>query len=306
MYQQPRHCLLTGKQFGENVQFETTEGAVLAYKFHPVGRVRIALPIVIEFQNNRQYNHPVLAGLCRNAFEMDKEPSLITSNFIQHEVKNLSYPKTFKEKCQHLLNVLYKTGSKDFKPRDLLSVGDYTICYADNEAEFQRVINYLRNKYFITVDHETPYSGGRIRYNGILLTDDGIAEVEKDLPQIPMIGLINQQITTDDSETDKNINHARQLFLQEPQTVDRMRSACETLSYVLEPLRKEMDNYFTSKDVNDFFQIVNAFDIRHNKDSTKNIEHPEQLEWVFYSLLNTINTYTKMKSRLELPFRQSS
>ena len=78
-----------------------------------------------------------------------------------------------------------------------------------------------------------------------------------------------------------------------------MRSACENLSYVLEPLRKDCEVLFTKSDTNVFFKIINDFDIRHNKNTTKQIEFPEQLEWIFYSLLNTINTYTKLKQRLE-------
>ena len=80
--------------------------------------------------------------------------------------------------------------------------------------------------------------------------------------------------------------------------MDKMRSACEVLSYILEPLRKDLEKYFKQKDISDFFQLVNNFDIRHNKESTKDIIHEEQLEWVYYSLLNTINTYTKLQKRL--------
>jgi hypothetical protein len=47
-----------------------------------------------------------------------------------------------------------------------------------------------------------------------------------------------------------------------------------------------------------FFRIVNEFSIRHNKLSTKRINSEEQLEWVFYCLLNTINTYVKMKRKV--------
>src|SRR5205823_301894 len=129
------------------------------------------------------------------------------------------------------------------------------------------------------------------RYWGVQLTDIGIDEVEKELPKVPMIGLVNQDITTGDSDIDEQINHAKDLFYQEPQTFERMRSACEALSYVLEPLREETKKYFKSKDIEDFFQIINTFDIRHNKDSTKTIVYEEQLEWVFYALLNTVNTY---------------
>jgi hypothetical protein len=298
MYQQPRHCFLTALQFGNNVQFENVNAPVLVYYFHPIGKAKFTLPVVIQLQNERKYKHPALAGICRNAFEMKEEPPLIDADFYNTGYKNVPYPKTFNEKCNHLLKLLYKTGGEDFKPRSLFSYVDYTVCYCEDENEFHRVVKYLKEKYLITIDHEIPLSQGRSRYNDILLTDDGIEEVQKELPKMPMIGLINQEISTGDYEIDEKINHAKQLFLQHPQTSDRMRSACETLSYVLEPMRKKLEKYFSSKDINDFFQIVNAFDIRHNKDHTKNIDYPEQLEWVFYSLLNTINTYSKLENRL--------
>jgi len=60
----------------------------------------------------------------------------------------------------------------------------------------------------------------------------------------------------------------------------------------LEPLREELKKTFTS-DTKIFFRIVNEFNVKHNKERTKNIQHEEQLEWIFYSLLNTINTYSK-------------
>jgi hypothetical protein len=88
------------------------------------------------------------------------------------------------------------------------------------------------------------------------------------------------------------------LFFKEPQTMDRMRSACESLSFVLEPLREDLKKYFNSKDTEAFFNIVNNFDIRHNKEQTKDIQYQEQLEWIFYSLLNTITIYTKLKDRI--------
>jgi hypothetical protein len=113
-----------------------------------------------------------------------------------------------------------------------------------------------------------------------------------------MAALVDQAISTGDYETDERINHAKDLFFREPQSIDRMRSACEVLSFVLEPLREDLKQYFQKGDVSNFFNIVNNFDIRHNKEQTKAIVHPEQLEWVFYSLLNTITAYTKLKARL--------
>ena len=292
------HCILTGYQFDETVKFDETTGSFISYNFYPVGKVKIALSILIELKNNKQFHNPILAGICRNAFENKEEPPLITRDFIDNGLKNYSYPKNFKEKALHLLKFWYDREGNNFKSFRFNAFGDYTLCYAESPDEFKKIIEYLDEKNFIKVGHEIALARGQKQYENVQMTDYGIEEVEKELPKVPMIGLVSQQITTGNIEIDEKINHAKDLFFKEPKTVDRMRSACETLSYVLEPLRKDLDKYFKAKDVSDFFQIVNNFDIRHNKEHTKDIVHPEQLEWVFYSLLNTINVYTKLKERL--------
>jgi len=120
------------------------------------------------------------------------------------------------------------------------------------------------------------------------------------MPQIPLIGLVSQEITTGDNAIDAKINQARSLFFSDYPSMDNMRSACEALCFVLEPLRYNgLKSVIADADVELFFQMVNKFDIRHNNHHTKTLKHPEQLEWVFYSLLNTINTYTKLKKRLQ-------
>lgn len=43
--------------------------------------------------------------------------------------------------------------------------------------------------------------------------------------------------------------------------------------------------------------ITDGVDTSTIKETTKNLIYPEQLEWIFYTLLNTINTYTKLKKR---------
>jgi len=292
------HCILTGFQFDNAITIEPSLGTFISYNFVTVGKVKIGIPTLIEFMNKNEFNHPILAGICRNAFENKEEPPLITREFIQNEIKNLSFPKSFKEKFRHLLKYMYDRGGNNFKTFSFSSSRDYPICFAESHEEFVRIMEYLEKNYFIEWKNVQIYAGGVKQYLDVQLTDTGIEEVERDLPNIPMIGLVNQEISTGDIEIDNKINHAKDLFFQEPQTVDRMRSACESLSFVLEPLRQDMKRYFKVKDTEDFFQIVNTFDIRHNKEHTKDIEHPEQLEWIFYTLLNTVNAYTKLKQRL--------
>lgn len=290
------NCLLTGYNLDTPISLELNDKSDIEYYHIAVGNVRIDLPTVFEFINKGKFNHPILAGVCRNACENREQPPLITQNFIQNEVKNISIPKSFEEKARHLLQNLYKNGGREFKPFTFVSTRDYPLCYSEDQDEFKRIMGYLNHDY-IFWDTEQDVRGGIKFFKGVRLSKKGIKEVEKDLPKIPLIGLVYQEITTGNLDVDTNINHAKTLFFQEPQTVERMRSACEALSFVLEPLRKDVKKYF-SNDTETFFHLVNEFDIRHNKGHTKNLEHPEQLEWIFYSLLNTINTYTKMKNRI--------
>ena len=207
--------------------------------------------------------------------------------------------KLFNEKLTYLLCYIYKNGGNEYKPIDFRSDQSYLIPECKNQGEFNRIMEALISKGWISYVDKTPDRGGPVRYRGIKLTESGITEAEKSLPQVPMIGLVNQDITTGDPAIDDKINHAKKLFFSEPPTIDNMRSACETLSFILEPLRDELSPAITVADVNDFFQLVNKFDIRHNKAAVSRLIYSEQLEWVFYSLLNTIYTYTKLKKRLK-------
>lgn len=293
------HCILTAHQFEKPIEIDAASVPIIEYEYSPVGKVKIAHPTLLNFVNNKQYNNPILAGICRNALEQNIEPPTITQSFIENELKNIQYPKSFKEKCLHFLKHMYNNGGNDFKSFDYFNMRDYPICYAESLEEFSKILTYLSDNFLIKWTNEQGMARSMKRYYDVQLTDYGIEKVEEDLPNIPLIGLVDQDITTGNLEIDQKINHAKNLFFQEPQTMDRMRSSCETLSFVLEPLRQEIKKYISSKDTEDFFNIVNNFDIRHNKEKTKDIEHPEQLEWIFYSLLNSINTYTKLKLKLE-------
>ena len=211
--------------------------------------------------------------------------------------QNPALLKTFHEKTMYMLEWIYEHGGDVYKPNQFDAGLSYQIAECANPNEFERIIEAMRSKQWLTYGGVGKGQTGLI-FLQVRLTELGIAEAKKSFPQTPMLSLISQAITTGDVTIDEKINLARELFLREPQTMEHMRSACVALAAVLEPLRDELTPTFTVADVNEFFLIVNRFDIRHNKATTATLEHPEQLEWVFYTLLNTINTYTKLKARL--------
>jgi hypothetical protein len=287
-------CALTGYEFREG-ELKPIVGTTLEYETKFVGKVKITIVAYDELLKG-EFERFLLAGICKNRTLQNEEPILIDSNFIREGYKKYLSLKNFDDKCTHFLKYLYENGGSDNKDFEFYSTRAFPITYSDPD-EFTRIIDQLYSDSSITIGkvHSMGRDQSQKSYMGLKITSLGKNKVKKVLPKIPLFGLINQTIKTGNTDVDEKINHARELFFDEPQTLDKMRSACESLSFVLEPLREELKSYFIQKDVSDFFQIVNNFDIRHNKEATKNLIHPEQLEWVFYSLLNTINTYTKLK-----------
>ena len=290
-------CAIIGYKLKPN-ELKPTIDTTIRYETEYVGRVEITIPAYQQLLLGDYKIRYIIAGICKNRTLQNENPLLIDSNLLEGGYQKLSYPTEFEEKCYHLLKVLYQMGGKENKQFELNTTKDFPLLYSSPE-EFGRIIDQLEtdNKITIVKTHDLGGNGNRKLYIGVKLTRSGKENATKALPKMPLLGLVSQEITTGNIEVDEKINHARVLFFSDPPSMDKMRSACETLCFVLEPLREDLKSYFTQKDVSDFFQIVNSFDIRHNKDATKNLIHPEQLEWVFYTLLNTINTYVKLKNK---------
>lgn len=234
----------------------------------------------------------IVKGLVRNAQE---EQGLIITEDLLNRLDNLDIPYDFDGKTRYLLKYLYDHGGREYKNFNLNSAVDNALVYSSRE-EFENIVRGLKQEQLIYYK-KAEQTKDRIFYLELGLTKEGIRSIEQGLRKMPLFGLVNQEITTGNFEVDSKINHARELFFDEHPTIEKMRSACETLIFVMEPLRKELENIFKG-DTDYFFRIVNEFSIRHNKERTRSIETSEQLEWLFYSLLNTINTYVKMKSRM--------
>lgn len=288
---------ITGYDLGPGALKPLTSTNV-EYETSCVGRVKITIPAYTELLSG-DFERYLIAGITKHRTLKNKEPILIDSQFIRSGYKLQNPPTHFKEKAYSFLKYLYSYGGQENKKFNFNSRMDFPLAYA-NPEEFDRVLGSLESDCFITINKKDGIGGNPMCYiySGVKLTRQGKEEAERALPKMPLFGLLTQEIVTGNLEVDEKINYAKALFFDDVPSINKMRSACEALSYVLEPLRKDLEQFFKAKDVSDFFQIVNNFDIRHNKEHTKGLMHPEQLEWVFYSLLNTINTYTKLKKRI--------
>ncbi|MBK7110277.1 MAG: hypothetical protein IPH61_14445 [Bacteroidetes bacterium] len=289
------NCVLTGLPLHQKHYLDQGKGFLVEYNHRAVGKVRIGRIFLQRMLNENRRDH-VLAGICRNTNPND-EPPIINDDFIRNGINDYIIPKEFEEKALHLLKYIYDNGGKAFKPISFNSKYDYTIAYSEDGNELIIILNRLKERHQIefTTFEPTP---NEVIFENLLLTDKGVNKILEKNPQILMIDLNHQKIATGIVNLDSKIETARELFFSTPESIEKMRSACETLIHLLEPLRTDLEKYLIKKDVNTFFQIVNDFDIRHNKAHTKTIEYPEQLEWVFYSLLNSINLYVKLKGKL--------
>lgn len=272
-------------------------GTSFEYFEETVGKVKVTDTAYSELMYG-DFERYIIAGITKNAYENKQPPPLITSRFIRHGYKELNPPMTFNDKSQHLLKYLYDRGGKENVSIDLNSSKDFAVAYAEPE-EFSRIVGFLEKNNWIDIGktHKIGSMASQRVFMGVELSISGINKIEEEVSEIPLIGLVEQRIKTGNVAVDEKINHAKDLFFKEDATLNDKRSACETLSYILEPLRNDLINFFSASDVSDLFQIVNRFDIRHNKSTTINLIHEEQFDWVFYSLLNTINTFVKLKKK---------
>ncbi|MGA2297667.1 MAG: hypothetical protein ABSG15_08990 [FCB group bacterium] len=262
------------------------------------GKIKITYEAYDEIKKGNYDIKFSLLGIARNCFDNHEEPPVFNLDFINEGIKSYNLPKSFNEKVFHCLKYLYEHGGKENYKFNFNSTMDFPVTYSDSD-EFIRVVEYIEKMGWIEIKKTHPMSAfGREKiFMDVELTPDGLLEVEKSLPQIPLIGLVSQEISTGDNDIDDKIKHAKDLFFKEYSNTNDKRSACEELSYILEPLRDKLSNFFSASDVSDFFQLVNRFDVRHNKSGTINLVYEEQLEWVFYTLLNTINIYVKLSHK---------
>ena len=223
-------CALFGTKLKQEDLKQTT-GQFIEYETEVVGRVKITLSAYQDLLKGK-YERYLIAGICRNRTLNGEEPALIDSNFLRGGYKEYNPPNTFDEKCHSLLITLYKQyGSQNIK-FDFNTAKDCALAYSDVE-ECTRIMDQLDSKYYIKYENKQTLSRGRVLYMATKLTESGKEEAQKSLPKMPMVGLVDQNITTGDLTRDDKINQAKKLFFQEPQSFDNMRNACETLSYVL-------------------------------------------------------------------------
>jgi hypothetical protein len=151
---------------------------------------------------------------------------------------------------------------------------------------------------------------GKARYraeiNGILKDyKSGYSLSETgEIQETPPTGL---EIVFEETKTDdpKNIDDRMRLAISKYRrysaTLDEKKDAVRTLGDILEYLKKEGIT-LPSKDDSDLFNILNNFDIRHHNRGQKG-EYDKEIwyDWLFYTLVASINLLLKFKNKKENP-----
>jgi hypothetical protein len=270
---------------------------IVEYKTPQTGLVRLGALYAQELLNYARFNHPVLAGYFRNKHEDKVPPIVVTSDVAERIVAAKDYPLDFDQRAAYLLRFIYEHGGKEYERRDIQCSRDYPICYAQNDDELMRLTTSLIEQGLIKVGKVHMLTSSSKSFLDVILTQAGLAKISGEMPKEQLSGLIRGKIQTGQPDLDDRINHAYELFNSANGDMEGLRSACIALAAVLERYRDDLAIAFVKKDTDTFFALVNEFDIRHNKTRVQQIEHPEQLEWVYYPLLNSISTYCKLKAR---------
>lgn len=292
---QNQGCPLTGYK-AEDLQYVNPPSSLLSYQNAAVGKVLIGA-LYYQMLINMGQRRPILAGYCRHEHIAGREPMVLVHGPAEELERTLKCPKTLREKEEYLLRYLYDNGGSQGKWFDLQSQRDYPLCFSSGPEEFEAVMANLNDRE--KLECRATRLAGRSNSNFRLrLRANALDDLEAHLAHGPLLGMTSQVIVTSNPEWNTRISHAIDLFDVQPRTKERMRSAVNELSAVLEPLRSKLEGSFGRKDTNTFFQLVNDFDVRHNKTETNRIEYEEQLEWLYYCFLNTLNTYSKLDRKL--------
>ena len=291
-------CLITASSVSESDIIAEPEfgGIVYRTKYGILRVTHIALSMLKDFCTDRKKRN-ILRGYIRNR-NFDRNDVIdITSEILIHIhiPKNLD---SFEAKWIHLLKYIERRGGKLRKPFRLSSESDYIITFSDDSMEFQRLGEYLfLNGY---MDVSNPHSNFPRVMMDVTIKDKGMEFLHQGYKHT-ILNRLASNVFNWDEKVSPIVDKACELFFKENSSREEKRVACKSLADVIENIQKinkRLNKYFTIKDTNTFFKIVNEYEIRHNHEKIKRIEFEEQLEWVFYSLLNTLITYYKLESRL--------
>lgn len=173
-----RTCPLTGREKMENEIIDVVENPLLIrYKNRTLGEVVMPITLFTMLEGGKYKEvYPIIVGIIREYSFKSNEPFKLTTQFVDHEYKNYTYPKDFDEKAKHFLNYLFENGGKEYKSFRILPDFDYSLAFALNKEEFCRILDKLEDEDLIEFTNKARTESGEIVSADIKLTRSGIAE----------------------------------------------------------------------------------------------------------------------------------
>ena len=165
------HCPITGVSI--TLYSPPEGGRRYIYKTKVLGAVEwtdvayMEAPAVLS-----QEDKYILAGVCRNNWLNDVQPTSINSAFLR-KLKSLDIPYDFIRRSNLLLRHLYNSGGKEYKRLSINTAGDAPLTYSSPE-EFERIMAFLGDDGRVKWDKRMP-AKTTISYEGVRITKDGIA-----------------------------------------------------------------------------------------------------------------------------------
>lgn len=293
-------CPISGleSQLIKNRYDRKRKTTVLEFKNYALRKIEMQKSVYLKLLSIVDYSNLkyIYAGIIRQYNDNHDKPFFVDEQFINEGYKEFEYPKDFHQKAFHLLKYLYYNGGREYHSFEFESENDYPLAFATDPYEFNRILQMLKDQKLIKITKGILHIG----YNYSItfsLIQKAYKKLEEDLGISQLFKFVDENVFTGNKLIDKKIIHAKNLYHRS--TIEDKRSACKVLGDILEPIREDLKNIYWNDDESFFFLLLNKFDIRHNNKDIKELKHEEQLDWIFFNFLNSINTYYRIMKKIK-------
>jgi len=170
-------CPLTGLES----KVESNEGNIfkVSYSNEAVGKVSMARILYDELERGK-YNDVkyIIAGISIQQFKKTNSEFEINHGLIEEGYKKYNYPKEFDEKANYMLNYFYENGGKEYKSFEIRPEINYTLTFAFDSDEFERILLKLKDEGYIRLNNVIENEAGEMMIIELNLTKEGINNVK--------------------------------------------------------------------------------------------------------------------------------
>lgn len=256
-----------------------------------VAKVTITLKELIDYVSE-VYEHFKEKGGLNNLPQEESGESVLLSIEYFNKKSVLPFNK-FKEYSEEevfdLIELFYDQLEEYESPRHYYSSGQQVPSIFIDEDEFSK--DFLKLVYRIKINKIISNYG-----SGYELTTEGYV---RDLISNGLELLVDsEQGVIADEDSTKKIKDAKNLFHSHKSDDVEKWAAITLLGGVLEQIQKTSKLNLYKKDENELFEVLNRFNIRHNRpDQMSNYDKEIFYPWIFYNLLSALDASLKIQKK---------